>query len=313
MEELLQKLVENDLLNEETKQEIKEAFDQRVQEAVEEERTNVRAELAEQFVADKEALIEALDTKAEEYLKSEIEELREDIDRYRDLEAEYAEKVVEAREEMKETLQSDMKELVEMVDTFLDMALDEEFQELREDIEEVKRIQFGKEMYEAFESVFTRRFADENGVANELEEKEQRLEDTQRELNEAQQELDSIKRSRKLDEVLSDLQGRPKEVMEQILQSVPTNRLEEAYNRFIGKVLHESAGSSEVSESEKESDEEEQAQVLAESKAEEEAPEGTVVAKGDLEEVEESTLEESHIPEDVRREIERGKRLGIGS
>jgi hypothetical protein len=316
MEELLQKLVENELLNEDTKKELLESFQEQkktaIEEAVAEARSEVeaqvRVELQEQFQADKEALIEALDTKTEEYLKEHMAEFEDDVNRFRDLEAEYAEKLVEAKEELASVLKGDIEELVEAIDTFLDMRLAEEIEELREDIDHVNKLQFGKEIYEAFEAMFNKKFINENGLQEEISERQSRLEELEGQLQETARELEQVKRERKLDEVLEPLHGRTRSVMEAILKNVETDRLEEAYEHYIPRVLHESTET--VVESEKES--EEDSSVLAEGKedGQKAVEEGSVIATGDTEEVivEEST-NQVELPEDVKRTLERLKAL----
>ena len=117
MKELFNKLFESDLLTEESKQELKTLVEQAISEGisagVEAKEIEIKAELAEQFVKDKADLIEALDTKTEEVLNTELSELKEDLQRFRDLEVEHAQKLVEAREEMAAVVQADMKELIE--------------------------------------------------------------------------------------------------------------------------------------------------------------------------------------------------------
>lgn len=321
MEELLQTLVDNELLTEETKKELIESIQAEVDKAKEEAVTEakaevealVRTELAEQYVADKEALVEALDTKAEEYLKEEVEELKDDIERFRDLEVEYAEKLNEAKEELSQVLKGDMEELVETIDSFLDMRLSEEVTELKEDIDSVRRLQFGAEIYEAFEAMFNQKFINENGLQDDLKEREARLADLEEQLDETSKELDGVKRDKKLDEILESLHGNTKEVMETVLKNIPTDRLEEAYAHYITKVLHEGATST-SEESEKEN--EEDSSVLAEGKtvktkdSEKEdkvITEGTVVATGDGEKLTEevSDNEDEPLSEELKETLDR--------
>ena len=321
MEDLLQQLVENDLLTEETKTELTEAINKQIAEKTEaaiveakaEAEAQIRVELQEQYQADKEALIEALDTKVEEHLKNELAELKDDVDRFRDLEVEYAEKLEEAKEELSQVLKGDIEELVETIDSFLDMRLSEEVEELKEDIDNVKRLQFGAEIFEAFESMFTKKFVDENDLQESLKEREEKLTVLESKLEETSKELERITRSKKLDEVLSSLHGRAKDVMEAVLRNVPTEKLEEAYENYIPKVLHENVVDNEEVESEKESDED--SPVLAEGEevqdtdGEIELKEGTVLATGDTEElIEEST--EDDIPAETKETLARLRKLG---
>ncbi len=266
MEELLKKLLESEVLTEETKNEIKEGFDalrkQVIEETKAETEAQVRTELAEKFVADKAALVEALDTKAEEFLKAEIAELKESIDSFRDLEAEYASKLVEEKAKLAEQLKADMNELVETIDSFLEMRLTEEISELKESIEDVRKIEFGRAIYETFAQQFRNQHlkADEHYAA--LNEAKEELKKTKKELEDTKVNLEKTKREKKMTKVLESLQGRPREIMEAILASVPTEKLEEAYKTFIPRVLNESVAKVEEVKSEKESVE---TPVLAES------------------------------------------------
>lgn len=254
MEELLQKLLEADVLNEETRNELQTAFESKLNEAVEAAKADatadVRAELTEQWVNERDALIEAVDDKVGDFLDAEIAELKEDIDRFRDLEAEFAEKLVEAKAQMGDELKSDLAELVEKLDAFLEIRLTAELDELAEDIEQVKKDDFGRRIFEAVAQEYQASFADDDSVEGTLRETEARLTDTESALEEAVRRVAELEREKKLEEVLSPLAGRQREVMEAILQNVDTEQLEEGYNTFIGRVLRESV--TEEADSEKE-------------------------------------------------------------
>ena len=308
MDELLKKLLESEVLNEETKKELEEAFTAKLEEAVEAAKkdaaADVRTELTEQWVQERDALVEAVDTKVGEFLREELGELKEDIDRFRDLEAEYAEKLVEAKAEMGEELKSDLAELVEKIDAFLEIRLAAEMDELREDIEEQKKKDFGSRVFAAFQDEYQRNYADDESIEGTLRETEERLTDTQTALEEAERKLASLEREKKLKDVLSPLSGRAHEVMEAILRNVATDQLEEGYKTFIGRVLREST--EETSEKEDE--------VLAEDASTEgetkelTEEDGTVVS-GDneevLEEQEKAAEDAVKLNEDTRLRLQR--------
>ena len=281
MKELYKKFFDNELLTEATKVELETAVTTMLSEAVaaarEEEATKVRAELTEEFVANKNALIEAIDTKTTEFLQSEMAELQESIVKYHDLEkdlmetkealeTEYAAKLVEARSQMAETVKNDMVQLVDRLDEFLDIYLDAEMAELKESIEEVKKINFGKTIFEAFETTFQQKYNSENATALALAEAQSQLKETSKVLEGVNKELDSVKRDQKLTSLLESLQGSPREIMAVILDKVPTDKLEENYNKFIGRVLHESVMSTSKVERTKSEKEHGNTSVLAEGK-----------------------------------------------
>lgn len=243
MDEIFNKLVESELLNEETKASLVEAFNAKLEEAITVAKADaevaVREQLTEQFLTEKQLIIDALDTKNEEFMKRHLQEMLEDIEAFRDLEAEHAEKLVEAKAEMASALKADIKELVEKLDQYNTEWMQEHFVELEESINEVKQIQFGKEIFEAVAKTFEKNFSDTNATLNALKEAEEKLEATTKELNESKTALDRSAREHKLNAVLENLHGRPREVMAQILSNVPTDKLEEGYNKFIGRVLNE--------------------------------------------------------------------------
>lgn len=279
MEELLKKLLEAEILTPETKQELNEAFEQHVEktlaEAKEEAANQVRLELTEQWVKEREVMIEAIDSKVGELLDLEVAELKEDISAFRDLEAEYAEKLVEARATMAEELKSDMAALIESVDGFIEERLAAEFQELAEDIEEVKKNEFGRKIFEAYASEFNVNFIDEESLQAKLHESQSKLQEAENKLTESAQVNAKLLRESKMVELLSPLNEYQREVMSTILETTATEKLESTFKTFIGRVVKESVDHS----SEKESE------VLAESekteKAKEEVVSEAVVKTGD--------------------------------
>lgn len=245
MDELLTKLLEAEVLSEETRVELKAALTKQLEEAAAAARAeataSVTAELNEQWITEREALIEALDSRVTEALTSELKELREDIERFRDLEAEKAVEIAEAKAAMAETLKSDVAQLIEKLDAFLTIQLTEELNELREDIAEVKQIEFGRQVFESFYDTFKRFCVDDDSTVAKLSETEKQLADTATALAEAQKRVSSMERAAKLESVLAPLSGRTKEVMEAILRNVDTSMLEEAYKTYIGRVLKETS------------------------------------------------------------------------
>lgn len=312
MEELLQKLLEAEVLSADTKAELETALSTKLTEAVEEAKkateADVRTELTEQWMAERDALIEAIDTKVGDFLQEEVAELKTDIDRFRDLEAEYAEKVVEAKAQMSGELKSDLAELVEKLDAFLEIRLAAEVEELREDIEAARKVEFGRKVFEAFASEYATNYADDESLEGTLRETEERLSDATTALEESERKLAKMEREAKLDETLAPLQGRQREVMEAILRNVATDQLEEGYKTFIGRVLRESAEEVVEEASEKEDT------VLAESVSEDEgetlAEDDGIIVTGDNETLKEEMSAEDeagkeHLTEAARLRLKR--------
>ena len=181
MDEILQKLLESELLSEDVKAEISQKWklvvEAKLAELKEQSLLEVRAELAEQWTKERDALVESLEKFVDEQITEELTELKSDIERFRDLEAEYAGKMVEEKAKMAAQVQEDLDQLVDKIDSFFEVRLTEEFEELREDIEVVKQNQFGKQIFEAFVQEFSKSFVDEESIQAQLTVTESKLDD----------------------------------------------------------------------------------------------------------------------------------------
>jgi hypothetical protein len=245
MDSILKKLLESDLLSEETKAQLTEQFKTAVDAFMAEERSKleveIRSTLTEEFVKARDVLAENVDTKIEEFLTAEFDELKEDINKFRDLEVEYAEKLVEEKERLAQLLGEQLNQLVDKLDAFLEVRLDEEMSELKEDIEDVKKLEFGRKIFEAVETEFKKfRKEDLSTVEADLAEALDKLNDAETRLAEQEQSRLAEARNSKLEELLTPLSGNAREQMKIILSNVATEKLEEAFKVYIGRVLKES-------------------------------------------------------------------------
>ena len=241
MDEIIQKLLESEFLSEEVKSQVKEKFTEYVQNLRESVETEVRAELAEQWTQDREKLVESIDTTVEKFLNEELAELQEDIARFRDLEAEFAERVVEEKRQLGEKVKSEMDTLIEKLDVFIETQIAEEFETLREDIEEAKKLNFGSKVFEAFKNEFTKFMEqDEASIAAKAKVLESKLADAQSQIAILEEEKIGAEREAMLEKVLAPLTGTKRDQMGIILENVSIDNLQDTYNRFIGKVLNES-------------------------------------------------------------------------
>lgn len=245
MDEILKKLLQSELLSEETKAEISEqwtvaveAFKTQVREEV---AADVRTQLAEQWITERDELVAKVDAFVTEALKAELAELDDDINSYRDLQAEHAEKLVEAKHQLAEEVAVELDKLVDKLDVFLDEQLSIEMEELREDIAIVKQNDFGRQLFEAFASTFAAAHVDEESVTTKLRVAEAQLRDAEAALATAETERSAMVREAKLEKLLSNLTGKKREQMEMVLKSIDTARLEESYKFFISRIMREEA------------------------------------------------------------------------
>lgn len=247
--EILKKLLESDVLSEETKTELQTQFKSSVDAYLAEERIKLEAQLTEEFVKAREELTTAVDAKVDAFLAAEMKELHEDIDAWRDLEVEAAEREVELKEaaeqreaemrsELRAQLNEELEALVDKLDAFLELNLKAEYDELREDIEEAKKLKFGQKVFEAFEATFkAHRSDDMTKTERELAEALDRLADAEAKIALIEKTKEEEIRNAKLDEVLAPLAGTARETMKTILTNVKTDRLTEAYKAFLPRIL----------------------------------------------------------------------------
>lgn len=243
MDEILNKLLQSELLSEETKADISkqwtdsvEAYKTQVREEVS---GQVRLELAEQWTQQRDELITQVDSFVAEALTRELEELHGDVARFRDLEAEHAEKLVEAKHELAEQVAAELDDLVDKIDAFFEMRITAEMDELKEDLEVVKQNEFGRKIFEAFAQTYTKSYVDEASAFSKLSIAESKLADVEAELAKREATISKMVREAKMEQILSPLSGKKREQMAMILKNVETGRLEESYKFFIGRVLKE--------------------------------------------------------------------------
>lgn len=245
MDEILNKLLASELLSEETKAEISEHWTTSVEtfktQVREEVSLQVRSELAEQWIAERDELVTKVDSFVSEALVKEITELKADIERFRDLEAEYAEKLVEEKHKLAEEVASELDQLVDKIDQFFEVRLAAEMDELKEDLEIVKQNEFGRKIFEAFASTFATAHVDEESTTSKLKVAEAKLADVTKALAQAEEQRNLMVREAKLEKILAPLSGKKREQMEMVLKNIETGRLEESYKFFIGRILKEDA------------------------------------------------------------------------
>lgn len=241
MNELLNTLLESEILTADSKKALEEAFASQTATVVEATRMQtadqVRVELTEQWVAEKANLVEAIDAKLDDYLMIEMQELRDDIAAFRDLEVEYSQRLSESKKAMGIQLESDMLALVDKLDSFLDVRLNEEFAELKADLAEAKKLDFGRRIFEAFEPEYRKHFVNADKTEKALRESKASAEKLRTKLAEATATNEKMVRAAAMSKVLAPLTGDTRGVMESLLTNVPNDRLEESYSMYIGRVL----------------------------------------------------------------------------
>lgn len=307
-DDILKVILDNELLTDDVRSQISEAFEKAINEAktiasakakaeleAEKEQAiteareaveiEVRADLATKFVEEREELAKALDEKVSELLAKEMEELKEDIMAFRNLEVEKALELEEEKERLAEQFATERESLIVELDKFVETRLAAEMEELAEDIKTVKENTFGRQVYEAFAQCYHESFINEGALGPDSQEKireaEEAKEVAENHSNELEEQIAQMLRDRELEKTLAPLSGKRRAVMETILERQETEKFLEVYERMLPKVLSTvGTGSETVTEGKKE-EVTENTPPAEEEGILNEAPEGTVLVTGD--------------------------------
>lgn len=184
-----------------------------------------------------------------EQLTKELAELEKDRQ-------ELAEARVKLYAESKAKLLETQKEFIARATTVIEKQVEtqlrKEFTEMREDIMEARRNNFGRKIFEAVASEFMVSFYSESKEIKKLNEalaaKEAMLSEAQAKVNEKQRIVESAARKIKLAEdkatrvvelnrLLAPLDKSKRKVMEGLLETVKTEALKESFDRYLPHVM----------------------------------------------------------------------------
>lgn len=222
------KLLESELLTDETKVALEEAVAAFKEESITEAKKELEVEYAKKMLAEKQDIAAKMTALINEAVEKEVTELKEDIQHYKTIEPTYAKKLEEFKVEYAKKLSESFEGLVES-------HVKEEIKELHEDLLEAKQNNFGMKLYESFKETF-----DKLGVSDDVKAIKDELEAAKASLSESKEEIAGLQRDKVMEGLLSNLSGSKREVMKTILESVDTDKLEARYGETIDSVLEES-------------------------------------------------------------------------
>lgn len=164
--------------------------------------------------------------------------------------------VAESRQKLKDTQDRFVKEAATKVEKVINETLKREMTQLHEDLEKNRQNMFGRKIFEAVAAEFMSSYLAEG---TEIRKLQTVLETKESELAEAQGKLqtslkegqiatrkvklaeDRAVRTRVLGELLNNLRGEKRQVMEGMLETVRTEALKESFNKLLPVVLDETA------------------------------------------------------------------------
>lgn len=195
------------------------------------------------------AVVERLEQFVVESLAKEIEDFQTDRN---DVIETKVRLVKEAREQFANLKNKFIERSAKIVQESVAKNLEKELTQLKEDIEAAKENTFGRKIFEAFASEFSASYLNENKEIRKLEaaleakdaelvesqaanaEKAQIIESKEREVEAI---TESVTRKEVMDKMLSKLNKEKGAIMRDLLESVQTNKLQSAFDRYLPAVL----------------------------------------------------------------------------
>lgn len=241
MKEILDKLLNNDLLTESTRNELQTAITESIAKAKEEARreavTEAQVKLTKQWDKERTALVESIDSKVEMTVKPHIDALQIALNETEDLKVRLSAKALKHERALAKRVASEYKNLAEDIDQFLKKVVAEHMQAAKDDIAAIKEDNFGRKIYRAFVREYIENHHDEKKLHNSVAATKAQLSQALEENARLKSQLNEAARKDKMKTLLAPLTGETRKIMEAVLANVPTNRLDESYKTTLSRVL----------------------------------------------------------------------------
>lgn len=187
-------------------------------------------------------------------LKQLAEEVREFHGDKKALAEQRVKIVREGKQELAETKQTFVKKAAAIIEENINKTLRTEIESFRADIKTARENDFGRRIFESFVGEYMTSHLNESSEVKKLQgemaelskkldealvrnaEQKQLTESTERKLAAA---TDRLNRDKKLNELLAPMGKSQREVMGELLQTVKTEKLDEAFKKYLPAVLNE--------------------------------------------------------------------------
>lgn len=209
------------------------------------------ATVKESLAADHTARLKKID----EFIIRQVgKELKEFLEDHRALVATRVKLVAESRTRLRTVQTRFVKEAASKVEKTINETLAREMTQLHDDLEKNRQNMFGRRIFEAVAAEFMTSYLAEGTEIRKLQtalaEQEQALTDAQSKLNEAVKDgqaavrkvklaEDRAVRTKVIGELLSNLRGDKRTIMEGMLETVRTDALRQSFNKLLPVVLDE--------------------------------------------------------------------------
>jgi cobalamin biosynthesis protein CbiD len=184
-----------------------------------------------------------------EALAREIAEFHEDK---KDLAETKVRLVKEAKEHFAKVKSNFIERSAKAVSETVDSALRGEINQLKEDIEEARRNDFGRKLFEAFASEYSTSYLNENSetakllkvvsakdkqLAEAKQAAEKAIKLAEAQVSENKKLVESARREKTINDLIAPLSKDQKEIMTDLLESVQTDRLQKSFEKYLPSVI----------------------------------------------------------------------------
>ena len=160
--------------------------------------------------------------------------------------------VREAKNKFAEIRSTFIKQASKVVESTVTGKLTSEIKQLKEDIDSARNNDFGRKIYEAFAQEFAGSFLNEKSETSKLlkiiQKKEQELAEAKQAITEKAHLVESkereiritkdlMERKNVMGELLAPLGADKREIMKELLESVPTQKLNESFDKYLPAVM----------------------------------------------------------------------------
>ena len=193
--------------------------------------------------------LEQMDGFVAESLATELTEFHEDK---KALAEQRVRMIRDGKKQLAEAKRDFIKRAAAKAEGVINATMKAEITSLKEDITAARENDFGRRIFEAFASEFGMSHLNESSEIKKfqaaLKEMEKRLDETKQEAEAAKQQTqlvetklrataDRMARKDKLEELMKPLSREKKEIMSSLLESVKTDKLEGAFNKYLPSVV----------------------------------------------------------------------------
>lgn len=159
----------------------------------------------------------------------------------------------EGRRKIDETRKKFVTQATGTMEKLLRESIEKEFVQFREDIEEARQNNFGRKLFEAYAAEYMTSYLNEGSIVQQMQ---QKLDEANSQLNSAKKlveaksaQVDTYKkkvqlseetsrRSRIINDLIAPLGKAKREVMEDLLRNVATDKLTESFSKYLPSVLN---------------------------------------------------------------------------